>query len=83
MGISDDTWRKIYAAFDPTARVEFDEPDLFVGRPGTVAMSIVDDLRHGLEPFFESLRALRPRRWQDINRVEQMFIDLAEQDEAD
>jgi hypothetical protein len=50
MGISDDTWRKIYAAFDPTARVEFDEADLFVGRPGTIAMSIVDDLRLGLEP---------------------------------
>jgi hypothetical protein len=50
MGISDETWRKIYAAFDPTARVEFDDGDLFVGRPGMVAKSIVDDLRLGLEP---------------------------------
>ncbi len=29
--------------------------------------------------LFEALRTLRPRHWQDISRVEQMFIDLAEQ----
>jgi energy-coupling factor transporter ATP-binding protein EcfA2 len=44
------TWKQVYAAFDPTARVEFDDADLFVGRPGTVAQSIVDDLRLGLDP---------------------------------
>ena len=33
--------------------------------------------------FFANLRALRPRHWQDIARVEQMFIDLAEQDKTD
>lgn len=26
--------------------------------------------------LFDDLRALRPRQWRDINRVEQMFIDL-------
>lgn len=29
--------------------------------------------------LFEALRTLRPRRWQDISRVERMFIELAEQ----
>lgn len=50
MGISDESWRRIYASFDPTARVEYGDADLFVGRPGMVAKSIVDDLRLGLEP---------------------------------
>ena len=50
MALSQDTWKQVYAAFDPTARVEFDEADLYVGRPGTVAQSIVDDLRLGLDP---------------------------------
>lgn len=33
--------------------------------------------------FFDLLRALRPRQWQDINRVEQMFIDLDRPDKPD
>ena len=51
MALMQDTWKQVYAAFDPTMRVEFDDGDLYVGRPGAVAQSIVDDLRLGLDPL--------------------------------
>lgn len=49
MPITADDWREMYAVFDPTVRVEYEDADLFVGRPGAVAASIADDLRLGLE----------------------------------
>ena len=39
----------MYAVFNPTVRVEFEDRDLFVARPGAVAESIADDLLLGLE----------------------------------
>ncbi len=47
--ISQDEWREMYAVFNPTVRVEFEDRDLFVARPGAVLDSIADDLRLGLE----------------------------------
>lgn len=48
--VKQDKWKEVYAAFDPTARVEIDDQDLYVSRPGSVSQSIVDDLRLGLDP---------------------------------
>lgn len=42
------TLKRLYTAFDPTARVEIEDQDLFVDRPGSVAQAIIDELE--LEP---------------------------------
>jgi len=49
VSVTEAEWKEMYAVFDPTARVEYEDRDLFVSRPGAVAESIADDLRLGLE----------------------------------
>jgi hypothetical protein len=51
MPLGPEQWRGVYDEFDPVHRVEFDEGDLFVARPGSVAASIVDDLQLRLNPL--------------------------------
>ena len=50
MPVNQATWNDVHAAFDPTKRVEIDDQDLYVSRPGSVAQTIVDELRLGLDP---------------------------------
>ena len=50
MPVDEKTWKDVHAAFDPTMRVEIDDQDLYVSRPGSIAQAIVDDLRLGLDP---------------------------------
>lgn len=46
----DRQWRELYKLFDPKARLENQDQDIYVDRPGTVAGRVLDDLREELEP---------------------------------
>lgn len=50
MKLDVETWKRLYNLFDPTARLELLDQDLYVRRPGSVAEAIASDLRYGLEP---------------------------------
>ncbi len=50
MALDEERWRRLYNLFDPTLRLELQDHDLFVRRPGAVAEEIADDLSLGLEP---------------------------------
>lgn len=42
-------WKKLYNIFDPKARLETQDQDLFIQRPGSVAQNVLTLLREGLE----------------------------------
>lgn len=50
MSRDDARWRRLYNLFDPTRRLELEERDLYVSRPGSVAADVASDLQDGFEP---------------------------------
>jgi hypothetical protein len=50
MGIDSATWESVFKLFDPHARLELADRDLFVRRPGSVAEAIAKNLNLGLAP---------------------------------
>lgn len=49
MTLSQDQWKQLYQRFEPRARLDVGDQDLFVLRPGAVAGSIRSDLELGFE----------------------------------
>jgi energy-coupling factor transporter ATP-binding protein EcfA2 len=44
------TWKQLYNLFNPAERLEYNQQDLYVSRPRSVAQKIAELLRHNVEP---------------------------------